>query len=136
MVNAGRRQLLWGSTLYALVICTAATFLLLHSASFDYKNNNDHFKRYIKSHKINYGRKYKLKSDKFFNSGFVIYSKNHRILFDETKIPFEIIAKDKMFPRIFKKENKYKNTNIINKKIIVMYKNNKILLQLSYRNYS
>ena len=42
MANAGRRQLLWGSTLYALVICTAATFLLLHSASFDYKNNNDH----------------------------------------------------------------------------------------------
>ena len=63
-----------------------------------YKNSNAHFKRYIKSHKINYGRKYKLKSDKFFNSGFVIYSKNHKILFNETKIPFEIIAKDKMFP--------------------------------------
>ena len=63
-----------------------------------FKINNEEFRKYLEFHKTIYGRDEIMAHERFYNSGFSVYSYDHKSLFDKKAIPFEIIVRDTKSP--------------------------------------
>jgi hypothetical protein len=56
------------------------------------------FDAYLKEHAVIYERVAPLARERFYNSGVVVYSRQHAALFDESTIPWGKIKADRAFP--------------------------------------
>ncbi len=62
------------------------------------RRNSQKFDEYLEDHKRIYDRDRVLEYNRFYNSGFAVYSSYHKSLFVKAAIPFEKIVKDDVFP--------------------------------------